>query len=170
MTVIIPSYDCRKYLIHAIRRVQIQAVDSLEIIVIDDTSTDGSWILLEGMSVIDLRIRLYRLKGLGGGKGKELCDKKTRVWYLAFLDADDNWLPAKLQQQLTFHLENPRVALSFTNYVYVDPQGGAIWAIALITGLGFMQDIALTGRLLMSTWLTMRQRRLLPRTLSAHQR
>lgn len=98
---IIPSYNCGKYLDCAIQSVMKQKVD-LEIILIDDASTDGTEEIVKKLKESEsYPIRYIRnQENLGvsatRNKGVKLADGK----YVAYLDADDWWTEGKLEKQL----------------------------------------------------------------------
>lgn len=124
VTVIIPARNCLRYLPAAIDSVKAQGVPNVEIIVIDDGSTDGAAQWLEAQSA---EATPYLTTLAGGGEGPSVARNRgiaaARAPLLAFLDADDVWLPGKLVNQVAFHAANPETAFSFTNYLHVDPEG-----------------------------------------------
>ena len=99
ISVIIPTYNRAGVLERAVRSVLNQEGVELELIVVDDGSTDGTRQVLDGIG--DPRIRYERLPGRSGAcaarnRGIELA----RGDYVAFQDSDDEWLPGKLATQL----------------------------------------------------------------------
>jgi len=119
VSIIIPTKNCLIYLPIAINSIQNQLVDDVEIIIVDDNSTDDSWNYLFLAALCDKRIRPFKI--INGGsvaKVRNFALEKAQGKYIAFLDADDYWLPAKLNKQLAFHKKNPEVTLSFCNYVH----------------------------------------------------
>lgn len=96
ISVIIPTYNRRLLLARALKSVVQQSVQPLEIIVVDDGSTDGTtaWLQREFPKVIvlvqeNLGVSAARNRGIAHAQGE----------WVALLDADDVWLPAKLEQQ-----------------------------------------------------------------------
>jgi hypothetical protein len=110
VTVIIPSFNGAAYIGQALR----SALDSpgvpLEIIVVDDGSTDDTFKVLEGF---DTRVRLVRQERGGPYRARNHAARLARGDWLAFLDADDDWLPGKLAAQV-------RLAASGPDLVYTD--------------------------------------------------
>ena len=99
VSVIIPAYNCAEFIETAIDSVLIQNVP-LEIIVINDCSTDHLEEVLERYSS-DIRIRiLNNEKNLGVAQSRNKGVAAARGKYVAFLDADDQWMPGKLEKQL----------------------------------------------------------------------
>lgn len=118
VSIIIPTKNCLKFLPIAIKSIQNQSVDEVEVVIIDDGSTDDSWTYLTLAALCDKRIRAFKI--IDGGsvsKARNFGLDKAKGKYIAFLDADDYWLPHKLDKQLAFHKKHPEITLSFCNYV-----------------------------------------------------
>jgi len=126
VSVIIPTYNCLEYLPLAIQSVLDQDVENIEIIVIDDGSTDGTFQWLKDLAKKDKRIIPLTLdrKGVSTARNFALCKAKSKL--VAFLDADDIWLPGKLRKQLEFHEHNPDIVMSFTNYEHFSPDNNSL--------------------------------------------
>ena len=122
VTVIIPTHNCLQYLPVAIRSIQMQRVDNVEILILNDGSTDETHEYLALAKQCDERIKFVDLPGLGVAKARNHGLELARGRFIAFLDADDHWCPGKLTRQLAFHRANPEVVLSFSNYLHFDPQ------------------------------------------------
>lgn len=122
-SVIIPTFNCLDLLPIAIASVRMQAIEDIEIIVIDDASTDGTgeWLVAEASR--DSRIVPLHTDRKGPSYTRNLAIYQARAPVIAFLDADDYWWPHKLGRALTFHDANPDVGFSFTDYLAVDPYG-----------------------------------------------
>lgn len=100
ISVVIPTRNRRERLREAIVSVQAQDWAALEIIVVDEASTDGTAEMLAEMAAADLRIRCLRnATPLGGGGARNVGWQAATGDYIAFLDDDDIWLPGKLQRQ-----------------------------------------------------------------------
>ncbi|MGB5160108.1 MAG: glycosyltransferase [Thermoanaerobaculia bacterium] len=110
VSVIIPSFNCAPYISQAISSALSSRGVSLEVLVIDDESTDGTWRILEGFGD---SIRRFRQSKGGPYKARNLGSRLAQGQWLAFLDADDDWLPDKLAKQLA-------VADDETQLVYTD--------------------------------------------------
>jgi glycosyltransferase involved in cell wall biosynthesis len=100
ISVLIPLYNRRDYVIYAIESVQKQTVQPLEIIVVDDGSTDeGPSLVKEYSQKNGLNILLIRNeanKGVSGSRNTGVCFAKGD--YIAYLDSDDVWLPEHLKR------------------------------------------------------------------------
>lgn len=123
VSVIIPTRDCLPYLPTAIASVEAQAVAGVEILVIDDGSSDGSAEWLRAKQRSSPWLTLIEGFGDGPNAARNRGIEAAAAPLLAFLDADDSWLPGKLGPQLAFHQAAPDVSLSFTDYLHVDTAG-----------------------------------------------
>lgn len=100
VSVIIPTYNREHTIGLAIRSVLEQTFQDFEIIVVDDNSTDGTRGIIEGFR--DPRIRYLRHEQNRGAAGaRNTGISGARGDYLAFLDSDDEWLPHKLDEQIS---------------------------------------------------------------------
>lgn len=123
VSIVMPLYNAEAYVAEAIESVLRQSFVDWELIVVDDCSTDGSRVLAEGFARRDSRVSVYvneRNSGAAATRTAGLRHVSGR--YLAFLDADDAWLPEKLTTQLTFMEENS-CAMCFTSYETIESDG-----------------------------------------------
>lgn len=88
LTIIIPSYNKVEYLNECLLSVLGQT-DNIELICVDDGSTDGSRALIEGFAQNDSRVRLISQSNQGAGVARNVGIKAAKGEYIAFLDADD---------------------------------------------------------------------------------
>jgi len=96
ITVIIPTFNRRKYIVDAVDSVLAQDIDDLEIIVIDDGSTDGTQLALDSY-MKDIRYIYQENRGVSAARNRGV--RESRGELLAFLDSDDVWSPEKLKSQ-----------------------------------------------------------------------
>lgn len=98
LSVIIPTHNKAPHVGRALSSVINQEFDSMELIIVDDASTDGSGKIVERFD--DRRIRKFQRgeAGLGGYAARNLGIRKARGQWVAFLDADDEWLPGHLRR------------------------------------------------------------------------
>jgi glycosyltransferase involved in cell wall biosynthesis len=124
VSVVIPAYNRAATVVRAMRSVLTQSVRDLELIVVDDASTDGTPEAVE--SVGDPRVRLLRHDtNRRAGAARNTGIRAARGEYVAFLDSDDEWLPGKLERQLAYMEETPGVAASCTGFLLV--KGGEVF-------------------------------------------
>jgi glycosyltransferase involved in cell wall biosynthesis len=121
ISVIVPAYNAEATIAETINSILNQTFTHLELIVVDDGSEDRTIAVVESFS--DSRIRLIRQKnrGLAGAHNTGIASARRR--YIAFCDADDLWLPEKLERHIE-HLEaNPDVGISFSGSQMIDAAG-----------------------------------------------
>jgi glycosyltransferase involved in cell wall biosynthesis len=121
VSVIIPLYNKAPYIRRALDSVRAQTYGDYEVIVVDDGSTDGGGAI--ATSYGDPRFRLVGQPNAGPGAARNRGIEAARGQYLAFLDADDEWLPTFLEKCLTsLEGHGPDVASISTGYIH-DPGG-----------------------------------------------
>jgi glycosyltransferase involved in cell wall biosynthesis len=108
ISVIIPCYNTERYLADAIESILAQEIQPLEILVIDDGSTDESTAVARRFSD---RIRFYQQPNNGAPAARNRGIELSTGSLLAFLDADDLWTPCKLGIQLKTLAEHPELDL-----------------------------------------------------------
>ena len=123
VSVIMPNYNCLSYLPRALKSIRLQRVQEIEILVVDDGSDDGSLEWLYQGALEDPALRIFETARAGPAAARNLALQEARGRYVAFLDADDSWLPGKLRAQLDFHESHPDFMFSFTNYQQIDEAG-----------------------------------------------
>ena len=100
VSVIIPSYQRQATIARAINSVLIQNYEALEVIVVDDGSQDETGAIVTALSESDHRIRYHYQPNGGPASARNQGVSLAQAEYLAFLDADDEWLPDKLAAQI----------------------------------------------------------------------
>ncbi|MGB5920496.1 glycosyltransferase family 2 protein [Arcobacter sp.] len=108
VTVIIPLYNAEKYISKTIDNVINQTYQNWEMIVVDDCSTDISRNIVKDYEEKDHRIKLIESESNFGGpaRPRNIGVENAKGEYIAFLDADDIWLPQKLEKHLEFMKQN----------------------------------------------------------------
>jgi len=129
ISIITPMYNSGKFIESTIQSVQDQTCQNWELIIIDDTSTDGSVKIVESFAVKDERIKLIKLdsnKGPAAARNKGIQEASGR--YIAFLDSDDLWHEEKLYKQLEFMKKN-HYAFTYTGFEKINEEGEVIGSI-----------------------------------------
>ncbi len=121
ISVIVPTRNTRRYLPKAIA--SIGADPDVEIIVIDDGSTDGTAEWLAGQCQRDPRLLILTGPGHNAARARNLGIAAARAPLIAFLDADDWWEPGKLDAQYKIHRAHPQIGFSCTDYRHLTPAG-----------------------------------------------
>ena len=124
VSVVITCYNYGMYLPKAVQSVLDQSFKDYEIIVIDDGSTDDTPLVMEQYRPCE-KIRSIRQENQGQPKAKNRGIAESRGEFIAFLDADDIWLPEKLELQLKL-FKNPDVGVGYTRRYWIDPNGKII--------------------------------------------
>ncbi|WP_180980955.1 glycosyltransferase family 2 protein [Pseudovibrio exalbescens] len=122
-SVVIPTKDCLVYLQQAIQSVMEQSFEPLELIVVDDGSTDGTLPYLEKLARSNDKLVVLSGPGKGPALARNMAIEQARYSHIAFLDADDIWYPNKLGPQLAWHQAYSDAVFSFTDYRHLDPHG-----------------------------------------------
>lgn len=120
VSVVMPCYNGEAYLAAAIDSVLGQTVTDLELIVVDDGSTDGSAIVL---SRYGDRIRVLRQANAGVSAARNAGVAAAQGEFLAFLDSDDWWEPEFLQEMLAA-MNDPAVAIAYCGWQNVGVRPG----------------------------------------------
>ena len=123
VSIIMPSYNCGKFVEETIRSIQSQTYQNWEIIFMDDCSTDDTVRLVSDLREKDSRIKLFQNNynsGAAVSRNNALREAKGR--WIAFLDSDDQWMPDKLEEQVRFMEENG-FKFSYTCYSEMDSEG-----------------------------------------------
>ena len=114
ISVIIPLYNKGKYIARALDSVFAQTYQDFELIVVDDGSTD------EGPDIVrtyhDARLRLIQQANSGPGAARNRGLKESNAPYVAFLDADDEWLGEFLERSVERIHKHPDCALTISGY------------------------------------------------------
>ena len=119
VSVIIPCFNSSKTIDRAIKSVLVQSNEyNIEIIVIDDCSEDDTLTKIKNfkpsknVSIIILKNE----KNMGTGYSRDKGIANSKGQYIAFLDADDYWLPNKLENQINFFKKNENIAIVYSDY------------------------------------------------------
>lgn len=101
VSVIIPAYNAARFILQAIDSALTQTLEDIEVLVVDDGSTDDTLALVEEVARLDGRIRIFSQANGGVGAARNRAIAEARGRYLAPLDADDFWYPEKLSRQVS---------------------------------------------------------------------
>jgi sugar O-acyltransferase (sialic acid O-acetyltransferase NeuD family) len=122
VSVLLSSYNHERFVGEAIRSALGQTLADLELIIIDDASTDGSVAVIEQFT--DPRIRFVRHeRNRGIGVTKNEAFNMARGTYVGVLNSDDAWLPDKLEKQVQVFADRPELGALFTAAQVIDENG-----------------------------------------------
>lgn len=124
ISVIIPAYNAAGTILETITSVLQQTFTDLEIIAIDDGSTDKTLELLHTVSDSRLQVSSYPNGGVCVARNRGIA--KARGDFIAFLDADDVWTPDKLAEQYQALQQHPEAGVAYSWAYYMDEAGGAV--------------------------------------------
>jgi glycosyltransferase involved in cell wall biosynthesis len=120
VSVIIPTYNCERYIAKAVESVLQQQDCSYEIIIIDDGSTDNTKEILAPLSNF---VRYIRQENRGVAVARNHGIAEAKGDFIAFLDADDYFLPGKLAAQAAIFAKRPNLGIVHSGWERVDNQG-----------------------------------------------
>ncbi len=118
MSVIVPAYRQATFIEGCLDSIARQDHESLEVVVVDDGCPDGSGEVAERHPS---RPRVIRQPNAGVAAARNRGIEESEGELIAFLDADDRWLPGKLARQIVIHDQAPGPVLSFSRYRRVQP-------------------------------------------------
>ncbi|MGM0494333.1 MAG: glycosyltransferase family 2 protein [Armatimonadota bacterium] len=122
VSAVIPAYNAAGTVERALASVLAQTSDRIiEIIVVDDGSDDGTAEVVRGAYP---DVKLIQQENAGASAARNRGVREARGEYVAFLDADDEWLPGKIETQLEYAREHPGVVLWGCDFVEVPPGEG----------------------------------------------
>lgn len=101
VSIVTPVYNAEKVIEQTIKSVQDQTYQNWEMILVDDFAKDNSAYIIKKKALDDPRIKYYKLdQNSGAAVARNRGIQEAKGQYIAFLDADDYWLPEKLQREL----------------------------------------------------------------------
>lgn len=113
VSVIIPFYNCKRHLAFSIESVLNQDYGPIELIAVDDGSTDGSELIAKNHT----NVTLLRQAKKGVSAARNLGISHANGQYIAFLDADDLWLENKIRKQVQFLKKNPEFRVVICKFI-----------------------------------------------------
>jgi len=108
-----PAYNAEPYIADSIKSVLSQDYANIELIVVDDGSRDGTPELAERFGE---RVRVFRQKNAGPAAARNRGIAAAKGDFIAFLDADDLWLPGKIAMQVKYLQDHPDVGVVFGGF------------------------------------------------------
>lgn len=125
VSVVTPAYNCQATLEAAVASVRAQTMPDWEMLIVDDGSTDGTAALARRLAAEDARIKpLLGAANAGPAAARNRGIEAAEGACVAFLDADDTWMPDKLERQLAA-LESAGADVCYCGYGFMDENGRA---------------------------------------------
>jgi glycosyltransferase involved in cell wall biosynthesis len=125
-SVVIPTYNRASKVVRTVESVLAQTYQDFEILVVDDGSTDNT---AEVLKPFQPRIRYYRTANQGASTARNEGISHATGRYIAFLDADDRWLPEMLEKSAQTIQSHPGAGLFYTGACYIDEVGRVLWEV-----------------------------------------
>ena len=147
-SVVIATYNMGHYLPEAVRSVLAQSYPNVDVQIVDDGSTDDTPTIVRQWDAHP-RVRLHRESNAGQAHAKNQGIALSRGDFVAFLDADDVWLPEKLARQMPLFTGRPEVGVVYSGYERMDGEGRP-----LPTGPTQMHRGRVSGALLIENFVT----------------
>ena len=123
VSVLMPVHNAGRYLDEAVGSILNQTFTDLELVIVDDGSTDGSLARARAFEEKDGRVRVVRQENAGTGAARNCCLAESRGELLANLDADDVAEPMRIEKQVAFMDEHPDCVVVGTQSLFVDSDG-----------------------------------------------
>lgn len=145
ISVIIPAHNSATTIARALKSVRCQKMDGVEVVIVDDASVDGTVDQLDQFADLDI-IYVRSEQNVGAAEARNLAISRCSGEFIAFLDADDEWLAGKLAAQMAVLRGNSDAAyvycealefepglreLGYTNYRFGRPSGCDAWKTLL---------------------------------------
>jgi len=121
VTVILSSYNHEKYIRESIESVLNQTFSDFQLIIVDDSSTDNSWQIINSYN--DCRIHALQNTTNRSSDFSEILPEDFGSDYIAVHHSDDAWEPRKLEKQVEILDSNPDIAAVFTHVQIIDEEG-----------------------------------------------
>lgn len=118
VSVIIPTYNRSNSLTVSLNSITNQTYKNIELIVIDDNSSDNTKEIINSLEIPNLKFIIHE-KNLGAPAARNTGIKNCTGDFIAFMDDDDMWHPEKIERQLNYLIQNPEADAVFCEFKYV---------------------------------------------------
>ncbi len=120
VSVIVPAFNAAAYLPEALNSILGQTYPHVEVVVVNDGSTDESAAVLAQFQAQDPRVRVVHQQNLGLPSARNTGIQASHGEFLAYLDADDTIHPEKIERQLAYLQQHPETDLVYSDYCRAD--------------------------------------------------
>lgn len=163
VSVIIPAYNAAHFLSETINSVLSQTYQNIELLIVDDGSADDSAALVKGFE--DERIRYWHKKNSGVSDTRNFGIIQAKGAYIAFLDADDLFLPHNLEKKVLFLENNREIDLVHSAEVRFDSNTGSERALVHGSGGSVLEKLlSMSGSVIHSPSSVLVRKKLLEKT------
>lgn len=122
VSVIIATYNRAELVVQAVESALNQTYKNIEIVVVDDGSTDST---RQALRQYEGRIEYIYQERSERSKARNVGLRHSSGYYIAFLDSDDLWLPTKIEKQVRVLNEKPEVGVVYSGVQFIDRNGNA---------------------------------------------
>jgi glycosyltransferase involved in cell wall biosynthesis len=154
VSVLVATYNYGRFIEESLHSAIAQTYRPLEIIVVDDGSTDDT---RQRVARFGDRVRYLRQDHSGVSAARNLGIQQSRGEYLAFLDADDVWSPHKVERSVAALRENPTAGVAYHWRAFADEAGRALPQVFAPTHQGDVLEELLRGSFIVSSSATARR-------------
>ena len=128
VSVVVPTFNRAELVKRAAHSVLLQTYPDLEVIIIDDASTDDTQRQVHALQHVDHRVRYFRHEcNRGAQAARNTGIQAAKGRYIAFLDSDNEWLPRKLERQMTLFSHRADLpGVVYCGYWEVAPSGNVL--------------------------------------------
>jgi glycosyltransferase involved in cell wall biosynthesis len=158
VSVVMPVHNAGRFLDNAICSIRLQTLTDLELIIVDDGSTDGSTEILREHAAADPRVSVLRVSHGGVARALNRGLIAARAELVARMDADDEAKPDRLERQLAALEAQPDIAVLGTGCEFIDADGRVISAFVPKADPAELREDLLKANCLMHPTVTMRRR------------
>ncbi|KAE9634984.1 glycosyltransferase [Defluviitalea raffinosedens] len=158
ISVLIPTFNVENYIEEAVISICNQTYKNIEIIIVDDCSTDNTFEILKRLKDQDNRIKLFRNE-----KNMRICYTLNKALnystgnYIARMDGDDISLPDRLEKQINFLRTHPEYSLVGTSTIGIDKNGNERGRTRYIGNFKFLKLISLVSSPVPHIWVAKRE-------------
>ena len=123
ISVVIPCFNCEVTLRETLESILAQSWPNLEIIAVDDSSTDNTHAILRGYAIRDKRVRVIRQANAGCGAARNAGIRHARGQFIGLIDADDLWAQEYLAAHMQRFAADAKLGVSFTRVRFIENDG-----------------------------------------------
>jgi glycosyltransferase involved in cell wall biosynthesis len=120
VSVVMPCYNVARYVDAAIESLRNQTYKNIEVIAVNDGSTDDTMERLKRQAEADARVRVFHRANGGPSAARNLGIRHVTGAFVCFLDGDDVYLPNKIERQVRFLDQHPGVDLVYSDFFFGD--------------------------------------------------
>ncbi len=120
ISVVVPCFNAQDTLIRTLASVAFQTYQNIEVLIVDDGSSDGSLEIARRFAECDARMRVLSQPNRGVAAARNLGISAAKGEFVALIDADDLWRPEKLELQLRPLLNDPAVGVVYSWFEHID--------------------------------------------------